>query len=901
MSNLRIFIPFFMGRCEKRFEYRDTLHRSQSFRTFVDIIVPNFGGTERTTTLIMKTSNSNSVLLKDSLLASLQLQKDVLELTAKTETGDSIVSFKDICVRKFDGSGCIYDSIFARLRWNETILENMTQIDIDNAFISAYYNPEVALPTFVGDIQLSSDGNSILSATSIRFFLPGKSPSDKVTYVRDLLSGKSDSKVLDDAKLWEQEFLQYVCSGVPCSPNIQEKSSWNRDNYIVSGVTSRSISDEVNRNATESVMYMQGALFLILLLMWLMLGGWPLRDSRFALGVGALVTINCSLICGFGITSLVQVPLSDMSLILVFVVVGVGVDDIIIVVDSLDRQKKYQNERMEKFSNEESIECIAKAIGDAGPTIFLTSFTNLVAFLVAATTDFGGARWFCISGGFILFSLFLLTVTFFTAILTIDEKRREQKRLDCVCCIKYSNGEEKEKRSMVKKEEKDNNLVSSEEVLENVKITTKDCEAYDTSVFSKIVSGWIQLLSNRIISATIVVIFLCLIPIGFGIIIPRLTLGADVADYFPDDSYYSAYLSDSQKLYESLSSPTYLIFKDIAFDDPSVRIQISQLILALNNDDIVFSPYQSMFQDYDNYAALVTSNVTQNNTYFQEFEKFLQITIPTCVKIVPSSTECERIITPVDHMNNIVWSNEDGKNIVKVVRIPSKAPYTNVIFETIALMNNHRDTLKKELESKFLDKIGPEDAMVWAWGFLFTEREEQMRRMIVQTILYAALAVLAVVSLFLHPLSVFIIALSIASIDGALFIIMYLSEIPIDATSFLCLTMSIGLSVDYACHIAHAFENSQGGSTIVIERLRDALAGVGKSVAKGGVSTFTGICVLAFSNSNIFRTFFKLLFSTVILGLSVGLVFFPACITLVGKWIKPTKLSIDNNVPSQDS
>mmetsp|Transcript_44558 Transcript_44558/g.45061 ORF Transcript_44558/g.45061 Transcript_44558/m.45061 type:complete len:83 (-) Transcript_44558:252-500(-) len=82
-----------MGRCEKRFEYRDTLHPSQSFRKFVDVIVTKFGGTERITTLIRKASNSNSVLLKKSLLASLQLQTDAFELTAKTETGDGIASF----------------------------------------------------------------------------------------------------------------------------------------------------------------------------------------------------------------------------------------------------------------------------------------------------------------------------------------------------------------------------------------------------------------------------------------------------------------------------------------------------------------------------------------------------------------------------------------------------------------------------------------------------------------------------------------------------------------------------------------------------------------------------------------------------------------------------------------
>jgi len=46
----------------------------------------------------------------------------------------------------------------------------MTQTGIDHALISAYSNLEVPLQTFVGDVQLSSDENSISSATLIRFF-----------------------------------------------------------------------------------------------------------------------------------------------------------------------------------------------------------------------------------------------------------------------------------------------------------------------------------------------------------------------------------------------------------------------------------------------------------------------------------------------------------------------------------------------------------------------------------------------------------------------------------------------------------------------------------------------------------------------------------------------------------
>ena len=116
----------------------------------------------------------------------------------------------------------------------------------------------------------------------------------------------------------------------------------------------------------------------------------------------------------------------------------------------------------------------------AGPAILLTSLTNLVAFVVAASVDFPAVRrrrglgviisgrctaglippppsppgpqppdpdrlstgraqvrYFCFSAGIIIFLLFLLTATFFLALLTLDERRRARRALDCACCLTY--------------------------------------------------------------------------------------------------------------------------------------------------------------------------------------------------------------------------------------------------------------------------------------------------------------------------------------------------------------------------------------------------------------------------------------------------------------------------------
>jgi len=76
----------------------------------------------------------------------------------------------------------------------------------------------------------------------------------------------------------------------------------------------------------------------ILLFACLLLGGLPLRHSRVGLGFGAIGTILLAPAAGFGLSALLQVPLTDISLMIIFVVMGIGVDDVIVVVDCLDRQ-----------------------------------------------------------------------------------------------------------------------------------------------------------------------------------------------------------------------------------------------------------------------------------------------------------------------------------------------------------------------------------------------------------------------------------------------------------------------------------------------------------------------------------------------------------------------------------
>lgn len=157
------------------------------------------------------------------------------------------------------------------------------------------------------------------------------------------------------------------------------------------------------------------------------------------------------------------------------------------------------------------------------------------------------------------------------------------------------------------------------------------------------------------------------------------------------------------------------------------------------------------------------------------------------------------------------------------------------------------------------------------------------------------MAVVSTLLFFLHTINVAIIAVGIVAMDGALFCVMYVWGVPLDAVAFICLAMAIGMSVDYVVHLSHAFEHHAGSPR---ERAQDAMCGIGASVLKGGTSTFLGVGVLGASTSELFRIFFKMLVSTVFLGLFTGLAFYPAVAVWVGRFI-PHKSGVEASAGPQ--
>jgi len=190
-----------------------------------------------------------------------------------------------------------------------------------------------------------------------------------------------------------------------------------------------------------------------------------------------------------------------------------------------------------------------------------------------------------------------------------------------------------------------------------------------------------------------------------------------------------------------------------------------------------------------------------------------------------------------------------------------------------------------------LEESGFKGSYNWIHEFGFADADASIEDAVIQSLSTAVAVVMALMLVLMDTGSACCIFVCVAFVDVNLLGMLYLWGVKLSSISFSGLIMSIGLSIDYNIHIAHAFLDGTGG---VEERTRHSLDLMGPSVLKGGLTTLIGTAVLSQASSTVFRTFFKLTFGTVIYGVLHGVILMPV---LLGHYItlfpnKPERLDV---------
>ena len=198
--------------------------------------------------------------------------------------------------------------------------------------------------------------------------IKGAKALQMVYVVRDPSEEEKNKEVLE----WEKTFIAKVASFV-------DKLSCFQVYYS----SERSLDDAISESSGSDITLVSITFTLMITFACVMLGKFlnPLTGHSLLANAGVFA-VALGILAGFGLAMWCRVPFVSMVGVLPFLILGIGIDDMFILVDELDRQQ----------TSLSVVETIKEVMSRSGATITMTTVTDLVAFAVSTSTSFPAIR-----------------------------------------------------------------------------------------------------------------------------------------------------------------------------------------------------------------------------------------------------------------------------------------------------------------------------------------------------------------------------------------------------------------------------------------------------------------------------------------------------------------------------
>lgn len=555
-------------------------------------------------------------------------------------------------------------------------------------------------------------------------------------------------------------------------------------------------------------------------------------EWRFCLTSVGLFCVGTAFILAVGICSLIGIPYGPIHTSLPFLLLGLGVDDIFVF-----HAYWKQIHTDELILSKSLTERIALTLGRAGSAITVTSFTDIMAFIVGATTILPSLRSFCIYAAVGIFMTYLLQITFFVACFTLDARRIEQKRNGMLPCIVHENFTPK---------------------------LSDPRNAFSWKFIHALYSRAILTMPGKII--IIIITFAMMSTSIVGTV--KLKQGFDPTLLVPKGSYLDQYtITNNQKFSEQGVEAFVLMGDDIDYSSEfskiislTERLKNASFIQNIEPWPINFAKFVSTYYNAD----LKTTKITDDNFY-----NFLS-------KFLVSQTGGK-------YQRNFVFNETFtcGKRAPRIITTTIEFKFTRFVSpsEWIPAMDDSKHLVSKAQIEGYVT--------VWSKAFGPWTSDKMITQEISRNLILALICVMSTTAILIAEMQtccwiLLCVLLTLLNVCG----FMHFWGLPIDMVSSIGLQLAIGLSVDYAAHVAHAFLHTESrGDDDDAPRTTRALIAVrhiGAAVAYGAGSTLFAVSMLAFSTSYVFIAFFKIFFLVILFGVWHGLIMLPVVLSIIG-------------------
>uniref|UniRef100_A0A6I8PF59 NPC1 like intracellular cholesterol transporter 1 n=1 Tax=Ornithorhynchus anatinus TaxID=9258 RepID=A0A6I8PF59_ORNAN len=432
--------PDSQARQEKAFHDR---HFGPFFRTNQVILTAPGRASYRYDSLLLGPKNFSGLLAPDVLLQLLDLQERLRNLQVWSEPDGRNVSLRDFCYaplnpRNASLTDCAINSLLQYfqsnrtsflLTANQTLAGQTAQVDWRDHFLYCANSPL----SFKDGTALELSCMADYGAPVFPFLAVGGykgrdfSEAEALILTFSLNNFPTDDPRLAQAQLWESRFLEV----------LRDFRQSTQGQLSVTFMAERSLEDEINRTTAEDLPIFAISYAVIFLYITLALGEYSnwrrvLVDSKAMLGLGGVLVVLGAVLASMGFYSYLGIPSSLVIIQVVpFLVLAVGADNIFILVLEFQRIPRHPGERREEH--------IGRVLGSVAPSMLLCSLSETICFFLGAMTRMPAVRTFALTAGLAVIFDFLLQMTAFVALLSLDARRQEASRLDVCCCVQMAD------------------------------------------------------------------------------------------------------------------------------------------------------------------------------------------------------------------------------------------------------------------------------------------------------------------------------------------------------------------------------------------------------------------------------------------------------------------------------
>ena len=540
-----------------------------------------------------------------------------------------------------------------------------------------------------------------------------------------------------------------------------------------------------------------------------------------------------------------------------FVVYGVGLDDTFIITGAYFRTDPKKS----------ILTRVNDTMDEVGLSISLTTITTMLAFALGCLSSIPAIQWLCLYAFVTIGFDFIFQITLFTAFVVLDEQRVQANRRDICFCIQVQSEEEDTSNTIDRVDGNDRDLQESECLSETDQTIQVEGEVEEKpDVGLRFMTWYADFLMRP--SVKIIVLGTFAAFCGFCVYSTSLlTQEFIISDFLPSDSYVSDYLTSVDE-YSSEMIPLGIYFRHLNQSDPIVQEHMRNYI-----DDLM---------------SLEQLDVPPPTCWVRDFheQNFTELDVGIDLELVSFNEQLSLAMTDPriqEVYGNDIIRAENGDIISSRCFLYLRNVDFDVVQSQVDMLNDQRTvTASQPLNQDKKDwSMFSFVELYLMWEFYSVCVDE----LIITTISGVVAVSLVAFILMPHWTAILFVFPTICVLYVDLLGTLQLAGLHINAVTYVCLTVSIGLLVDFIMHILLKYYESKAATRE--EKVKDTLRTMGLSIMVGGLSTFLAVIPLAFSTSVIIGTVFTAFFSMITLGLAHGLIFLPVVLSLVGPTTTP--------------